>query len=170
MRKKLKSHMVAVLMGAFMVGASGAASAVHSFWSPLTSEETPPVTSSNEYLIDALRCTGAYCDNISIRNAKTWRQYGTNSWQGYFSEEGNNSRICGGNSFMTGIACSGAYCDNVAIQCTNIKFTTKGHCEWTPAFSEEAGYLYLPAGSYAAGLQCEGAYCDNMRVLACQAL
>ena len=71
---------------------------------------------------------------------------------------------------MTGIACSGSYCDNVAIQCTNIQYTTKGACQWTPFFSEETGYQYLPAGYYAAGLRCNGGYCDNMSVLACQAL
>lgn len=170
MSKKLKSQFLQAAIVCFMSIMAGTAVAGHVFWSPSTSEENPPITSSNEYLIDALRCTGGYCDNVSIRNTQTLRQYGSNRWQGYFSEEGTNSRVCSGNSFMTGVACSGGYCDNMAIQCTDIKYTTKGHCQWTASFSEEEGYLYLQPGYYAAGLKCMGGNCDRLSVYACQAM
>lgn len=145
-------------------------SAFADFWSASTSEEYPPLTSYEPYLINAFKCTGGYCDNLRIRNHNVGADYNSSYWTSYFSEEGTNYRICSGShSFMTGLACKGGNCDNLTLQCTNIS-KTKGACYWTPYFSEEATYSYLAAGYYAAGMKCRGGWCDNKSILACQAL
>lgn len=139
-------------------------------WSTYTSEEYPPLTASNGQLISAMFCGGAYCDNIYLGYENVGVNYTWNSWTTYFSEEGTYWRTCdGSNSFMTGISCQGDYCDNVSLQCTVVSGKTKtGYCYWTPYFSEEAGYSYLPDGYYAAGLACSGSNCDDLSILACQ--
>ena len=135
-----------------------------------TSEEHPPLTASNQNLINRLFCSGGYCDNVWINSVRTNRNFGSNYWTPYFSEEGTNWQICSGSGFVTGVSCQGSYCDNLSLQCTTLEATTRGGCYWTPYFSEEAGYSSaLPAGYYAAGMQCQGAYCDNKRILACLA-
>jgi len=136
-------------------------------WSPRTSEEYPPITVSNLHLINAFFCSGKYCDNLYIRKAHTNRQFGTNYWTSYFSEEKSNFRTCAGNSFMTGLSCKGRFCDDISIQCTTIPKAFKNHCAWTPYFSEEIGFRSLPSGKYAAGMRCKGGFCDNKSILAC---
>lgn len=139
-------------------------------WSTYTSEEYPPLTAANGQLISAMACTGSYCDNVYLGyQTVAGVNYTTNSWTTYFSEEGANSRVCGGNSFMTGISCQGNYCDNVSLQCTAVTGKTKGTCKWMPWFSEEQEYSYLDAGYYAAGLACLGSNCDDFSIYACQA-
>ncbi len=158
---------------AFMSLLGGAVYATHltSYWSSFTSEEYPPLTSSNGYLIDGFFCSGGYCDNTYIRNRLVNRNYGHSYWTSFFSEEATNNRICSGaNEFVTGVACKGSYCDNVSLQCTALTNGNhnSGNCQWTPSFSEEEGSQYLPAGYYAVGMQCLGSYCDNKRIWACR--
>jgi len=162
-KKYLIAALVIVVLGALSVTSAQADSG----WSSRTSEEYPPLTVSNLHLIDAFFCSERYCDNLYIRKAHINRQFGTNYWSGYFSEEGTNFRTCAGNAFMTGVSCKGSYCDNISIQCTTLQNTTKNHCAWTPYFSEEAAYNYLPTGTYAAGMRCQGRYCDNKSIYAC---
>ena len=167
MFKTTQRNLIAGLLSAVMVMFSGTVWA--EFWSTYTSEEYPPLTSYEPNLIDALWCSGSYCDKLYIRNESNGSNYGNNYWSSYFSEEGTNYRRCSSNQFMTGVACKGRYCDNVSIQCTRVLNKTKGYCHWTPMFSEEHGGMYLSTGYYAAGLQCFGSYCDNKRIWACQA-
>lgn len=141
------------------------------YWSPWISEEDPPFSCQNGYLIDFMQCGGRYCDNIAVRCYNTARDYGYSYWTSYFSEEGTYYRYCANSSFMTGLNCKGSYCDNVSIKCTYPASTRKGNCYWTSWFSEEyPGWRYLGDGYYAAGLACSGRYCDNKSVYACQAL
>jgi hypothetical protein len=143
-----------------------------SIWSLLTSEELPPLTAFNGYLISAMRCNGDYCDNVALGYEPVFgSNHTTNGWTSYFSEEGTNWRTCDGNGFMTGISCQGSYCDNVSLQCSQVIGRNKGSCAWQPWFSEEAPAVsYLPQGYYAAGLACRGSYCDDLAIFACQAL
>lgn len=135
-----------------------------------TSEEYPPLTASNQTLINRLFCSGSFCDTTWINTVRTYRNFGANYWTPYFSEEGTNYGICSGSGFVTGVSCNGSYCDNVSIQCTTLDATNRGLCYWTSYFSEEAGYSSaLPAGYYVAGLQCRGSYCDEKRIYACLA-
>jgi len=169
MLRKLTVTILATLTMASLMTISSTALA--DWGSRGTSEEYPPLTASNQSLIDRFFCSGSYCDNVWIHTVKTYRNFGDNYWTPFFSEEGTNWQVCAGSGFVTGIACNGSYCDSVSIQCTTVQATSRGYCYWTPYFSEEAAYSSaLPAGYYAAGLQCQGAYCDNKRILACQAL
>lgn len=147
-------------------------SAVVSSWSPLTSEEYPPLTASNGRLISAMYCGGGYCDNVYLGYENVGVSYGSNSWTSYFSEEGSpnqNYRTCQGNSYMTGISCQGGYCDNISLQCTTITNRSRStDCYWTAYFSEEAGYNYLRNGYYAVGVRCRGSYCDDKSIYACR--
>ena len=163
---------MSLCLGILFILISGVASADHlaQFWSPFTSEEYPPLTSPNRYLINRMQCTGSFCDNVRIQNVRTTRTYNHSYWSSYFSEEGSNSRICtSGSEFMTGIACKGAYCDNVSIQCTQLLSSVRSNCYWTASFSEEQVFSEpVPAGYYAAGLRCLGSNCDNKQIYVCR--
>jgi hypothetical protein len=171
MLQKSKIAVMGMLAASLLMSVSGSALAV---WSSSTSEEKPPLTASNHNLINRFYCSGSYCDNIWINTVGTYRNFGSNYWTSFFSEEGAstgaNQRICSGSGFMTGIACNGGYCDNVSIQCTTLDSTTRGSCYWTPYFSEEAAYSdLLASGYYAAGLTCRGSNCDDKSIYACLA-
>lgn len=165
-------------LGILFLLVSGVASANHlaQFWSPFTSEEYPPLTSPNRYLINRMQCTGSFCDNVRIQNVLTSRTYNHSYWSSFFSEEGSgsglNQRTCTSSSeFMTGIACNGGYCDNVSIQCTQLLSSSRSGCYWTASFSEEQVYSEpVPAGYYAAGLRCLGSNCDNKQIYMCRLL
>lgn len=142
------------------------------YFSGYTSDEYPPVTASNSYLVSAMACSGAYCDNVALGyEYLAGANHTSNYWTPYFSEEGTNYQICSGNSFMTGIACKGGYCDNITLQCTYISGKTKsGTCYWSAYFSEEQGVQYIPPGYYVDGVQCSGSNCDNKRMRYCPAV
>lgn len=162
---------MSLYLGILFMLISGVASADHvfDFMSPRTSDEYPPITSPNRYLINRMQCIGSYCDDIRVQNVRANRTYNHSRWSSYFSEEGVNYRTCSGSEFMTGVACKGGNCDDVSIQCTELLNTTRGSCEWSAAFSEEAGYspTLLP-GYYAAGLMCTGSRCDNLQIYSCR--
>ena len=68
-------------------------------------------------IIDGMRITGGYADNISLhcrRFFPTPRSI-TCSWTGYFSEEHGLNDFGPGN-FAAGVACTGANCDNMAYR------------------------------------------------------
>ena len=139
------------------------------YWTVSTSEEYPPITLNNQYVVSGANCSGRYCDNIQFRAHDLNRNRLSNYWTSYFSEEGTNYRYCGTNRFVTGVACKGRYCDNVSLQCSSFSGVTRGSCYWTGWFSEESGVKTLASGYHAAGMQCSGAYCDNKRIYACRA-
>ncbi len=77
-------------------------------------------TSDYAGLVGGIRCSGSYCDNISIEctQAAKWVngvRYPVNvtncGWTGWYSEE-QGSVDFGYNRYITGVACSGSYCDN----------------------------------------------------------
>lgn len=72
--------------------------------------------------VTAIRCSGSYCDNISIECGQASLQYGqwgpsfpvsvTNcSWSGWYSEEQGSVNF-GTNRYITGVECNGSRCDN----------------------------------------------------------
>lgn len=140
-----------------------------------TSEEYPPITVRNSFLIGGFRCSGSYCDNIGIGaehiyfpDEQLWR-IGDNYWTPYFSEEDSpwHFRECADHHWMTGISCNGSYCDNISLQCTEIFFSRRSACEWGPKFSEEDHWFILPQGHFAVGIACFGSNCDNKSVKHC---
>ena len=144
---------------------------INNYYSPWTSDENPPFSCRNKYLMDFMQCSGSYCDTIAVGCEFVSRQYGSTYWTPYFSEEGTHRQICKDNYFMTGFHCKGRYCDNLSIQCTNVMNTTKGDCHWTGWFSEEfPSWKFTSDGYYAAGLSCSGSYCDNKNIYACKLL
>lgn len=110
------------------------------YWSEWTSEETDGTTthsSSGWYASDAdnyhvcdwsgtpgfvtaIRCSGSYCDDISIQCSQMSVHWvglnlavgATNcAWSAYYSEE-QGSIDFGTNRFIAGVMCSGSNCDN----------------------------------------------------------
>jgi hypothetical protein len=152
------------------VGIEVATQAVINNWSIATSEELQPVGCGAGNLINSMRCTGNYCDNVGIFCSPTTATFGDTIWKSYFSEEGTNNRTCDSGYWMTGLVCRGGNCDDVAIQCTRVSNRTAGSCRWADrTFSEEFPNTYAtPAGWYARGLACSGSRCDNLRVYECQ--
>jgi hypothetical protein len=71
-------------------------------------------------IVQGIRCSGRYCDNISLECSVPVRWVNgvrdpatmTNcSWSGWYSEE-QGSKDFGSNRYITGVKCSGRYCDN----------------------------------------------------------
>jgi hypothetical protein len=142
---------------------------VISGWTPSTSEEYPPISCDGASLINGIRCTGAFCDNVAAYCVPTNGTRGASRWMSYFSEEGTSWRYCDPGYWVTGLSCSGDYCDNVALQCTSIGNVARRGCYWTGWISEEGGgTLFFGSGYYAVGAQCSGRFCDNMRFYVCQ--
>jgi hypothetical protein len=143
--------------------------AVYSGWTFATSEEYPPYGCDGASLVNGVRCTGGYCDNVALYCVPTGGARGGSFWTTYFSEEGVNYRYCAYGQYITAVSCRGGWCDNVALQCTYIANITRGDCHWTGYISEEyGGTLYFGTGYYAVGARCAGAYCDNMSFYVCR--
>lgn len=140
-------------------------------FTPLTSEELPPVSCPSGYVADAMKCTGSNCDNVALHCGDIGRAASDQRWSALISEEAPNNHVkCGPNRFMMGVSCTGSYCDNMAIQCATFANTTRGadsDCYWSPWFSEEQQFQYLLTDYAAAGIQCDGSFCDNISIYAC---
>jgi hypothetical protein len=141
-------------------------------WTIDTSEELPPIGCGAGSLIDQMRCSGSFCDNVGAYCVPTGSTFGDVLWSSYFSEEATSYRTCATGWWMTGLVCRGANCDDLSIQCTRVTNRTVGACRWADRqFSEEFPNTYvLPTGWYARGLACSGSRCDNLRVYECQML
>ena len=162
----------AIALGACALGDEGLASTeqdVISGWTPYTSDEYPPISCDAGSLMNAVQCTGRFCDNIRAYCNPTGGVRGGSYQTPYFSEEGTSWAYCASGYWVTGLSCQGAYCDNVSLQCSYISNITSYNCYWTGWVSEEGGgFLAFGAGYYARGAQCSGAFCDNMRFYVCQ--
>lgn len=71
-------------------------------------------------IMNGIRCSGSYCDNINMECAKPVKWNGSAyqsvplaacSWTGWYSEE-QGSVDFGFNHYITGVECQGGYCDN----------------------------------------------------------
>ncbi len=123
------------------------------------------------YAVVGMRCSGRYCDNISLKCRK-WGSKGDTDFTPYpvktkyFSEEG------GGKSEMTygpisKVFCSGRYCDKMALQATVLSLDDVNYRRgaWTGWFSEEGqAQANCPTNSFVVRAQCSGRYCDNLRL------
>lgn len=149
-----------------------AATGVLNAWSSATSEEYAPIACGAGNLITNMRCTGGYCDNVSIYCRSSAVSFGDVAFKPYFSEEGTNYQTCSSGYLMTGLVCRGGNCDDISIQCSRVTNRTIGTCRWADrTFSEEFPNTYdIPAGYYAGGLACTGSRCDNLRVYECPLL
>lgn len=166
MRTKLS---LPVLLVSLLVSHPGAAED----FGPI-SEETGPATCQPGTYISGIRCTGRYCDNISITciplRGGSRVHYG--SWTNWVSEE--QGRIeCPPNHLVAGLKCGGRYCDNVSLYCVRAPRMRIYNCRDTSFVSEEqGGTLWFTEGDdapkFATSMRCSGDYCDNISFNVCE--
>lgn len=92
------------------------------FWTAYISEKNP---NNNIYcqtggvgtpingIVDGIRATGQYSDNISLHCREMNQAPVSCTWTGWFSEE-NSAMNFGAGWYATGVKCSGQYCDNLS--------------------------------------------------------
>lgn len=144
-----------------------------------TSDELPPVSCGNR-LVTALRCSGRYCDNITLSCGGPAHQIYDVKWTAFISEEGGAEASCDlvapffgkadkALGFVTGVKCRGSYCDDVSLQCVSLRDAraNETRCQWTRWISEETGPIVFAPGTGATKMQCRGRYCDDMRFWVC---
>jgi hypothetical protein len=139
-------------------------------WTAWTTDGAAPVETGGTSLARGLRCSGRYCDDVSLLGGDAGYGLTASWWTDWFSEEGQNWRVCDSNGFVTGMQCSGSYCDNVSLRCSQLdNGGVRAGCYWTAGISEEGGGRFVaPAGMYVAGASCNGRYCDDMHLLMCR--
>ena len=140
------------------------------FWLNWTTDGSASIECRNPYAAAGVKCTGRYCDNVNLLCRNSGFDQTGGWWTDYFSEEGNNQRICDNNGFVTGIRCTGSYCDNMSLRCSQVNNGgARNYCYWTSSISEESGGTFTAPGSqYVAGVRCTGRYCDNMDFYICR--
>ncbi len=139
------------------------------------SEETPPATCDPGWVVSEVRCTGQYCDNISIACANLGKSLvGSSVWTEWVSEE-KGTRSCPDNYYIASFACRGSYCDDVSLYCVEFPTARRLSCNRTAKVSEENGgrlpFFQGDAGGQrfaAQSLTCTGSYCDNMQFDVCE--
>lgn len=80
-------------------------------------------------LVTGMRCSGRYCDNISLRKSSTSRILKTSSCQQspFFSDEWEAGRnvgniyVCPGERVVGGVTCQGSFCDNISLYCCDVQ-------------------------------------------------
>jgi len=123
--------------GALPKGFTRTSSAV--WWSdPYISEEAPNNVQwcPGGYVLDGIRATGSYADNISIHCAQTnFPTQGTNCrWMPWFSEENGGTQtfyynvVSGLPSVALAVACNGSYCDNMTYYVCEPKCLSDADC------------------------------------------
>jgi hypothetical protein len=140
---------------------------------PISEETGPAICEPGDY-ISGIRCTGKYCDNITInclrlRDASRVH-YGV--WTDWVSEE-QGRRECPPNHLVAGLKCRGKYCDDIALYCVRAPRMRIYNCADTSFVSEEQdGTLWFTQGDdvakFAKSIRCSGAYCDNMSFNVCE--
>lgn len=157
------------------------------FISPV-SEETEPAFCPSGWAATGIRCTGSYCDNITLSCTRYTQTPATthrapHRWSSkWISEEALSDSESGWsiaqgdpNSFITGIRCSGSYCDNVQVDLDASDLPVGGACAEPEWVSEESGaewegtngWRSCPQGQFLRALRCRGDYCDDMQLMCC---
>ncbi|RZA25149.1 MAG: hypothetical protein EOP10_07740 [Proteobacteria bacterium] len=139
-------------------------------WTPSTSDENgkgSPAVCENS-LISGLKCTGRYCDNVSLQCSDGLATEARGEWSPGFSEE-NAPYICPYGEFVQSLACEGRYCDSVSVKCARAPSVQENACYWRGQISEENGGAFeFGKGVYLKGLKCSGRYCDRLESYVCQ--
>jgi ricin-type beta-trefoil lectin protein len=140
-------------------------------WLPWTTDGAAGIESGPAFLTHGLRCSGKYCDDVSLLSVESGYTQTNSWWTDYFSEEGSNERVCANNGFVTGLRCSGDYCDSISLRCSQVNNGgVRANCYWSAPISEESGGKFVaPESTYLAGVRCSGRYCDNKQLYLCQA-
>lgn len=133
---------------------------------PWFSEEQSAVYCPQGTAMMGIRCSGRFCDNVSMYCDDYPGLTGASYWTTYFSEEGSNYRACANDEVVTGMQCAYRFCDRIRFRCTR---TTQslGSCAWSGQISEENSPLIGSSGRFVQGISCRGSYCDNKQLLYC---
>ena len=77
------------------------------------------------YLVSGIRCSGSYCDNMSLecdlpkRSDGSLSTFSNCSWTQWFSDETGTNGVWYRSKYVVGVGCGGSYCDNVMFEaCT----------------------------------------------------
>ena len=162
---------IMLLMGALVGTNPGFAASV----GPV-SEETPPASCDPGWLVDEVRCTGDYCDNIQISCVRMGvTRIGSSVWTEWISEERGGRGSCPSRHYIAGFSCHGKYCDNISLYCVELRSVREVDCTETRVVSEEQGgrlsfyYGDTSGQRFAAkAMQCYGKYCDDKRFTVCE--
>jgi hypothetical protein len=144
-------------------------------WTPLTSEEHPPIHCEASSLVTKVQCTGSNCDNVALFCLPTpGIRTGLSHWTATFSDENTTQQICDPGFWVTGLSCAGRFCDNVSLECSEMANISQNDCHWTSSVSEEHGGLLefrnlnTNTQYYTIGGRCSGGFCDNMSFFVCR--
>jgi hypothetical protein len=87
------------------------------YWSDFFSEENDGqhICAEGRY-VQAIRCSGRYCDNLSLRCESKGAVNGSCRWTGFFSEEDPIGE-CDASEVVAGVKCSGRFCDSLSLYC-----------------------------------------------------
>lgn len=136
-------------------------------WSHSTSDGHPPAD-CYPGLVSGIRCSGRYCDDMSLFCDYAVSTTDVGTFGAGFSDE-NGPYVCPEGQVVTGLACSGDYCDDVYLKCSSVSVELKD-CVWKNPVSEEGGgTLQFGEGIYLKGMQCDGSYCDDVSAYVCAA-
>lgn len=141
-------------------------------WSGYVTDGTSASTCPSGFALKGIRCTGEYCDNMSLRCCP-YTPAGDNqaytSWVGEISDESSRNERQFQNGFIDGLYCTGDYCDNISIRLLQSpKLLNQGQCYWTEYVSEEQGEMLCIQDYLASGLRCRGDYCDSVSLWCCR--
>jgi hypothetical protein len=110
---------------------------VRDYWStPYVSEEQPGgVLCAQNYIVDGIRFTGSYSDNVSVHCVPaTFPSQGVNCTSSpWFSEEQppqifDVNFYSYGGAVVTGVRCAGSYCDSMSFYLCEPKCRTSADC------------------------------------------
>jgi hypothetical protein len=191
----LLSRILVVAPAVLVMAESGALAGL--YWTSYVSEESGAYALCDESTDGAVgfRCSGRYCDNVSLlcetfpfgALAPSWNGYVTayfseehdpyGTWfsSGWYPWDDENYEVCHNQQttpgVVTGIGCSGSYCDNISIECrqpevAGVKLAAT-NCSWSGWISEEQGSVDFGWNRYITGVECNGSRCDNKRFYVC---
>jgi hypothetical protein len=100
-------------------------------WNEVICGSSPPFSIDGNYVIDGIRATGNYADNVSVHCAKLAPPYGATmfggcEWTPYFSDGTQTpGELKGAQSFPTGkvaigVRCRGSNCDDMSYRVCNV--------------------------------------------------
>ncbi|MEL7115017.1 MAG: hypothetical protein AAGP08_05405 [Pseudomonadota bacterium] len=87
---------------------------------------------------------------------------------GWFSEEGNNVRMCGDGQVVVGMECRGSYCDDLNLVCAPVeKGAERYGCSSVSLSSTDEIKHTNWEGRHLVGVSCFGPYCERMEQHLC---
>jgi PKD repeat protein len=97
----------------------GADRTARTYWSPWFSEESPGFAKNETQWVNALKCRGDNCDDLSLRFLATYYLKNTQvcTYIPAISEEQKDGAKCPAGWFVSGMKCYGDNCDDISLYC-----------------------------------------------------